>query len=108
MNTFATILSYELKKRNYSNKDFAEMTGITEAAISRYTNGQRNPTLENLIIISKKLNVSIDYLAGQTKYPSRPSNDDPESTRLLSCYNKATDDDKNVVWAVLNKYARLI
>lgn len=31
-----------------------------------------------------------------------------ELERLLACYQIASDDDKAVVWAVLNKYAPLI
>lgn len=31
-----------------------------------------------------------------------------ELQRLLACYQLATMDDKRVVWAVLNKYAKFI
>lgn len=39
------------------------------------------------------------------------SSDDPyvlELQRLLLCYQQASRDDRNVVWAALNKYSSLI
>ena len=48
-----------------TQKDFSEMTGITEAAICRYLQGTRIPNAGTLIAIARATNVSIDWLLGQ-------------------------------------------
>lgn len=50
-----------------SQKDLAEKTGLTEAAISHYVNGKQCPHSTALILIADALNVSTDYLLGRTK-----------------------------------------
>ena len=47
-----------------TQKDFSEMTGITEAAICRYLQGTRIPNAGTLIAIARTTNVSIDWLLG--------------------------------------------
>ena len=47
-----------------TQKDFSEMTGITEAAICRYLQGKRIPNAGTLIAIARATNVSIDWLLG--------------------------------------------
>lgn len=47
-----------------TQKDFSEMTGITEAAICRYLQGTRIPNAGTLIAIARATNVSIDWLLG--------------------------------------------
>ena len=53
-----------LSERGYSRKQFSELTGITEAALCRYINGQREPKAITLSVIANALNVSIDQLLG--------------------------------------------
>lgn len=53
-----------LSQKNMSRKEFADMTGLTEAAISRYINGQREPKAITLSIIANSLGVSLDELLG--------------------------------------------
>lgn len=50
--------------KGINQKDLADMTGITEATISRYINGTREPKGSLLRLIADKLNVSVDYLMG--------------------------------------------
>lgn len=53
-----------LDERNISRKEFSEMTGLTEATISRYITGQREPKSVTLSIIATALGVSMDQLLG--------------------------------------------
>lgn len=53
-----------LNEKNISRKEFSEMTGLTEAAICRYINGQREPKAVTLSIIANALGVSMDELLG--------------------------------------------
>ena len=54
---------YEIrKKRNYSQLKIAMDLNISRESISYYENGQRCPSLEMLVRLSKYFNVSIHYL----------------------------------------------
>lgn len=53
-----------LDEKNISRKQFSEMTGLTESAISRYCTGTREPKSITLAVIAKSLNVSMDELLG--------------------------------------------
>lgn len=51
-----------LDEQGISRKEFAAMTGLTEAAISRYCTGVREPKSVTLATIANALGVSIDEL----------------------------------------------
>lgn len=53
-----------LNEQGISRKEFAEMTGLTEAAISRYCTGAREPKSVTLASIANALGVSVDELLG--------------------------------------------
>lgn len=53
-----------LDERGISRKEFAVMTGLTEAAISRYVTGQREPRAVTLAVIANALGVTSDELLG--------------------------------------------
>lgn len=93
---FPERLSLCMNKRKINNTELAEMSGITTATISRYLNGLRQPTAENIVLLSDSLNVSADYLLGLC--------DVPEENALISAYSIASADDKRVIWAILEKY----
>jgi len=48
--------------KKISQKKLAELLGISVPAISSYENGQKEPNLDNLIKLSKYLDVSLDFL----------------------------------------------
>lgn len=55
----------ELREINGLNKkEFADKLGINRSATSRWESGEIKPTLDNLILISRTFNVSLDWLAG--------------------------------------------
>ena len=53
-------IAYRNKK--YNQRQLAEASGINEVTISRYDNGLRSPTSENLIKIARALDCTIDEL----------------------------------------------
>lgn len=57
-------LNILISENNINQRELAEKTGISEVTISRYINGQRIPTVENLVRITKVFNVSTDYIVG--------------------------------------------
>lgn len=62
------ILSTRLKElRNeldITQVSFASQIGVTQAALSAYEKGDRIPSIDVLVNISKKYNISIDWLCG--------------------------------------------
>ena len=54
-------------------------TGISQSMLSKYENGELLPTTENLIILAKFYNTSLDFLMDLTdvkeKYPEKEKQD---------------------------------
>lgn len=57
-------LKTERQKRNYSQTDLANKLNISRQAISKWETGREYPDIDNLIILSKLYNVSVDELIG--------------------------------------------
>lgn len=51
-----------LKEKHISQKDLAMMIGVTESALSRYINNEREPKLEVLANLATALDTTVDYL----------------------------------------------
>ncbi len=57
------------KSRGYTQLAVQMKTGIEQALISKFENGERIPPTETLITLADFYNVSIDYLLGRTDNP---------------------------------------
>jgi transcriptional regulator with XRE-family HTH domain len=64
--TIGTRISRRLKERNMSQKQLADATGITSAAVSRYVNGTREPRARTLLLIANALETTPNSLTGVT------------------------------------------
>ena len=53
-----------LQKRGMTQKELASRIGVTEAVVSRYVSGDRDPKPEVLANIATALNTASDYLLG--------------------------------------------
>lgn len=60
-----------LKEENISQTQLSEMVEMPRQTIYKYVNFKRTMTIENLVKISKALNVSTDYLLGLSDYKDR-------------------------------------
>jgi transcriptional regulator with XRE-family HTH domain len=60
-----TRLRMERARIKKTQKQVAEETGITAAAICNYENGERVPTLQTLAQLADFYGASIDYLVGK-------------------------------------------
>ena len=52
------------KKNHLSQEGLAEMLGVSRQAVSKWELGEGYPEVDKLLLLSKKLNVSIDSLLG--------------------------------------------
>ena len=57
------------KSKGYTQLALQMKTGIEQALISKFENGERIPPTETLITLADFYNVSIDYLLGRTNNP---------------------------------------
>lgn len=62
--TFAENIRELRTSSKLTQTEFAEKINVTQAALSAYEKGTRQPTYETLISISKMFYVSIDWLCG--------------------------------------------
>ena len=55
------------KKANFTQVEVAEKLGISQPAYASWERGAKKPTQENLVKIAQVLNVSVDYLVGNSE-----------------------------------------
>jgi transcriptional regulator with XRE-family HTH domain len=67
MSTFGERLRVARLRKGLKQKDLASMLNISQATIARYENNQHEPDIEMLKKLSTALEVSVDYLLGQTE-----------------------------------------
>ena len=73
---FQHTLNAYMNSRNISNYKMSKDTGISDSLIGYWRSGKRKPTLDNLIILSNYLGVSIDELVKDMKPTSILLDDD--------------------------------
>ena len=57
------------KKAGYTQIALQMKTGIEQALISKFENGERVPPTETLLLLAEFYNVSIDYILCRTDVP---------------------------------------
>lgn len=94
---FHVRLAELLKERKLSQKSFAELANITEAAVSRYLKGERIPRAAALRSMASALGVTTDYLMG-----GQAEGDSLEIV-LTRNVNKLSDEEKKRLIAILSQ-----
>ena len=62
-----TRLKEQREGKHLSQKEVANAIGVSASIISNYENGERLPSLENLILLARFYRCSTDYLLGIDK-----------------------------------------
>lgn len=57
------------KSRGYTQISLQLQTGIEQALLSKFENGERIPPTETLVLLAEFYNVSIDYILCRTNNP---------------------------------------
>lgn len=96
---------FELRtEKELSQREIAKRLFISQGTYNNWENGKTQPSIEQLILLSKLFDVSIDYIVGNT--------DDPEiqplkkSNSLDSCIEIIDDVQKNLDHLKQNLKAR--
>jgi len=67
--SFADNLKSIRQEKHISQEELAEIIGVSRQAVSKWEQGSGYPEMEKLLVLSKKLNVSLDYLMlGEIKF----------------------------------------
>lgn len=88
-----------LKEKHIAQKDLAIAVGVTESALSRYINNEREPKLEVLANLATALDTTVDYLTTGAK----PETDFDEIYRLVarSSYTLTETQKMQIIEAVM-------
>ena len=76
--SFSENLQAIRKKNRLSQEELAELLGVSRQAVSKWELGEGYPEVEKLLVLSKKLNISLDCLMtgsiseGDSQQSSRP------------------------------------
>lgn len=69
--TFSVRLKELRINHNLKQKELGQITGISEAAISRFEAGNRTPSMDVALALADYFDVSLDYLVGRSDDPTR-------------------------------------
>ena len=87
------------KNMSLSQKEFGQKIGVAESTVSLYESNKRFPDADTLKKISSIFGVSIDYLLGNSPYPSPESGGyytDPDVAQITE--ELRTDPDKRILF----------
>lgn len=100
--TFARRFKYLIDEKGLTQRAVAELLNTTETTISRYASGDRSPNIETAVELASVLHIDMNTLFGVEATPTERQPQDV--TILLSCYEKASAADRQVIWSLLDRY----
>ena len=86
------------QEHNMTQGELAEKIGIHQKQVSSYERGRNTPSTEILIKLAEVFNVSLDYLAFESKgQPAKLNIQDRELLRRFETLDSLPDNEKNLV-----------
>ena len=85
------------KEKKISQSELAKMVGIHANVLGRYERGEARPFVETAVKLAQALNVSADYLRGNTELDI-----DTETLKRLEDMSKLSDDNKQRIFEVID------
>lgn len=73
---------------NMTQREFAKEAGFTAATLSAYENGSKSPSLEIIMEIAKRFDVSIDWLCGLSEQKSNKINTFETYSDIINMLNQ--------------------
>ncbi len=90
------------QKYNITQAELAVYLGVTPKAVSFYELGQREPSNEMLIALSKKFSVTTDYLLGLQEPKSKGFILSTDEKNVLNKYRQLDLDDQEEIKAMID------
>lgn len=104
---FSSIFNSLMNSKGITAYKMSKETGISDSLIGYWRKGERVPSAENLILISKYLGISIDYLlTGRKTEPEPTSELTEEDKSILSFFHELSDETKIHVLAIISMLAK--
>lgn len=98
-NIIGVNIQKQLEQRGMSRKELCKKTGLTEAALSRYITGAREPKANTLLIIARGLGVHTDELLGT---PSENPQELDDAVKIVArSSSKLTAEQKKALYSAL-------
>lgn len=97
--SFGTRLLQARKKKGISQEELAKHLGTKGPAIGRYERDEMKPSVEVAARMAEILEVSLDYLVGQTDEEL-----DKATQKRIMAISKFSDEEKNHIWAVIDAF----
>lgn len=66
MPTLAEIIKDEMAERGITQKELAELLGVSPSRVSEYMTGKAEPTLRVARLLNQKLDIDADFILGPT------------------------------------------
>ena len=87
--SFGENLQEVRRKNRLSQEELAEMLGVSRQAVSKWELGEGYPEVEKLLVLARRLNLSLDRLLDNEAAAGKLSEDllvlSPNKLNLLSC-----------------------
>ena len=91
---FSERLREAREKKDLTQSQLAEISGLQSSAISHFEAGRRSPSFDNLKRIADALGVSIDYLLGRVE---EPKGSGPVVQKLFRDLGRMSPSDQEVI-----------
>lgn len=103
-------LKHLRKTAGISQRELAEVIGVSQQSINKYENHNTEPDIETLTRLADYFNTSIDYLTGHTDIQRRieavhPYDLNLHERRLIDSYRILTEKQRRSIDAVLGSFA---
>ncbi len=108
--SFAENLRMIRKERNITQEQLADMLDVSRQAVSKWESGVGYPETDKLLIISKELNVSLDYLLKEESNVSQEEKETPKPVAYApsGTITIPTFDNTNVVSCLAVKSSKIL
>lgn len=108
---FAENLKYLRNSRQLTQKELANILGLTANCICEWEKNRSEPSISTIKKIADVFDVSADYLLGLeddfgTRTPAPPSFTAPtsEEKKLLEIYHSLSPEMRNTLWSLLSTW----
>lgn len=97
--SFGETLKNVRKQRSLTQEELAEKLGVSRQAISKWESDNGYPETEKLLLLSKTLNISLDYLMNDASEMQEKEQTEEKSVVIAPCGKIAitTHDKQNVI-----------
>lgn len=108
LSKLAIRLKEERKGQKLSQKKLGEKANVTESFISKIEAGSKNPSLEVITKLAEALEVSVDYLLGNSDHKSldkdKSDKVSKEAAELMDRINKLSPEKRQAIMNLIDNF----